>query len=115
MIYGREIRPGCHVIEVGFCLGGAERCVNQFLVLSRQRDVPGREFLLEGAELSGRQRVAESTRTAVREETDATVAQAKNFGSLTRAIVVDQAHDFTFAEMIASAIRTQLRNLFEKV
>src|SRR6185295_7756361 len=87
----------------------------QFLVVARQRDVPRGELLLQRTELSTRQRVTKSARAAVREKTHATVAQAEYLSGTASTVVVEQADHFAFAEMIASAIRAELRNLFEEV
>src|SRR5437899_12964149 len=73
------------------------------------------ELVLRRADLTARQRVTESARTAMRQETHATIAQAKHVGRATRAVVVEQAHHFAFAEMIAASIRTKLRDLFDEV
>src|SRR5437899_5452740 len=73
------------------------------------------ELVLRRADLTARQRVTESARAAVRQKTHATITQAEHVGRPTRAVVVEQAHHFAFAEMIAAAIRTELAHLFEEV
>ncbi len=115
MIQSREVRAERHVVEIRVGLGRIERCIDQLFVVARQRDVPHGELLLQRAELSARQCVTESAGTAVRQESHATIAQAEHLCCATRAIVVEQAHYFAFAEMIAAAIRTKLRDLFEEV
>src|SRR5258708_39407088 len=84
--------------------------IDQFLVVARQRDVPCGELLLKCAELSARQRVTESARATVRQETDATIAQAEYLRHTTSAVVVEQSHHFAFAEVITAAIRAKLRD-----
>src|SRR5213594_2231904 len=108
MIHRRKVRAEGHVVEIGVGFGRAERRIDQFLVLARQWDVPCREFLLERAELSTRQGVTKPARAAVRQETHTTIAQAEHLRRATRAVVVEQADHFTFAEMVAAAIRTEL-------
>jgi hypothetical protein len=71
--------------------------------------------LLECTELSARQRVTESARTAVGQETDTAIAQAEHVPGTARAVIVELAHHFAFAEMIAAAIRTKLRDLLEEI
>src|SRR5438094_1202613 len=114
-IHSREVRAESHVVEIGVGFGCAERRIDQFLVLARQWNVPRGKLLLERAELSARQRVTEPSRAAVRQETHATIAQAEHLRRATRAVVVDQTHHFTFAEMIAATIRSKLHDLFEEV
>src|SRR2546427_633041 len=106
MIHRREVRAERQVVEIRVGFGSAERRIDQFLVAARERNVPRGKLLLKCAKLSARQRVTESARAAVRQETHATIAQAEHFPRTTRAIVVEQAHHFAFAEMIAAAIRT---------
>src|SRR5438876_7663146 len=115
MIQRREVRAERQVVEILVGLGSAERRIDQFLVAAWQRDVPRGELLLQCAELSARQRVAESARAAVRQETHATVAQAEHLPHTTSAVVVEQSHHFAFAEMITAAIRPKLRDFFEEV
>src|SRR6516162_9229824 len=115
MIQRCEVRAERQVVEIRVGLGSAKRSIDQFLVVARQRDVPCGELLLKCAELSACQRVTESPRTAVGKETNATVAQSEYLSGTTSTIVVEQADHLAFAEMIAAAIRAELRNLFEKV
>ena len=115
MIHGREVGAQGHVVEISIGLGCGQRCIHQFLVSARQRDVPGGELVLEGAELSARQRVTKAARAAVRQETDTALTQAEHLSRATGAVIVREVHHFTFAKMVAAAIRTELADLFEKV
>src|SRR5258706_15356248 len=69
MIQRCEVRAERHVVEIRVSLGRAEGRIDQFLVVARKRDVPCGELLLKCAELCARQRVTESARATVRQET----------------------------------------------
>jgi hypothetical protein len=116
MVHGREVRAERHVIEIRVSLGRAERRIDEFLVVAGQRDVPLRELALQVVELAGRQRVTEPARTAVREEAHPTVAQPNTSPAAARARSLSaMLHHFALAEMIAAAIRAELRDLFDEV
>jgi hypothetical protein len=51
----------------------------------------------------------------VGQETDTAIAQAEHVPGTARAVIVELAHHFAFAEMIAAAIRTKLRDLLEEI
>src|SRR6476620_5458428 len=68
MVYGREVSAQCHIIEVRVSFWRSQRRVDQFLVVARQRNVPASKLLLQRAELAACQRMAKSTRTAMRKK-----------------------------------------------
>jgi hypothetical protein len=87
VVHRCEVRTERHVVEISVGLGCAKRCIHQFLVTARQRDVPSGELVLERAELSARQRVTKATRTAVRQETDTALTQAEYLSRATGAVI----------------------------
>src|SRR4051812_42439088 len=115
MVHGREVGAKSHIIEIRICFGCAERRVDQFLVVTRQRNVPGCELLLESAKLSAGQCIAKPTRPAMRKETHTAIAQPENSGCVTRAIIIQQVDHLAFAKVIAATIRAKLADLFYKI
>jgi hypothetical protein len=51
----------------------------------------------------------------VRQESHAALTQAEHLSRATGAVIVREMHYFTFAKMVAAAIRTELADLFEEV
>src|SRR5690349_19063886 len=115
MVYGRKVCAQRHVIEIRIRLRRTERRVNQFFILPRQRNIPCGEFLLQRAELTARQCMAKSSRTAVGQKSNTTVTQTKYVSGFACVFVVENAHDLALTEMISTAEGTQLTNLFHKV
>jgi hypothetical protein len=69
------------------------------------------ELALQGAELIVRELITKAARAAVREKRHAAIAQSKDVGGAAGAVIVADLHRFAFAEMIATAVGTELAHL----
>ncbi len=111
VVDGREVRAERHVVDVVIGLGGSERSVDELAVAAGKRDVPFREFLLEGAELICGEVVAEAARTAVRKECGVAVAEAERLGDRAQARIAADARDLALAKVVSTTVRAKLADL----
>ena len=111
VVHGREVRAERHVVNVVVRLRSAERRIDEFAVVARERDAPRGELALQRVELVIRELVAKPARTAVREERHAAIAQAEHLGSAARTVVVRDLHDLALAKVVAAPVGAELADL----
>ncbi len=105
MIDCRKIAAQRHVVDVIVCFLSAQWRIDQFAVLSGQRNAPRFKMLLQRLELCRCQIVPDAPRSTVRQKGHMPVAQSEPLGCVLRALSVVDFHDFTFSKVVASTVR----------